>query len=174
MQPTAFWPQQAAGRSVTNRSVASATRFSIGRSTLFLFRRKLSTAVICGLFLRKFAQAFLFLLSFLFQISLALFKRVIWFCQNNIPDRPGDRMKRYNKKQKIARYRRHSPVVPDPVLAKSVSNDFHRHPIHPLPLTHHGQSHRGHDHHRRRHHRGRGVRHQSHRRHCAAPAGELH
>lgn len=173
MQPTAFWPQQAAGRSVTNRSVASASRVKIGRSTLF--RRKLSTAVICGLFLRKFTQAFLFLLSFLFQISLAFFKRVIWFCQNNIPDRPGDRMKRYNKKQKIARYRRHSPVVPDPVLVKSVSNDFHHHPNPPIPhllLNHHGQSHRGHDHHRR--HRGRGVRHQSHHRCCAALAGELH
>mgnify|MGYP003734152859 CR=1 FL=1 len=45
----------------------------------------------------ELALTLLFLFSLLFQISLTFFKRVIWFCQNNIPDRLGCRMKHFNK-----------------------------------------------------------------------------
>jgi len=59
----------------------SATGSRIG----IRYRRALSLVVWRFLF-GEFAQALFFLLAFFFQISLALFKRVIWFCQNVIPD----------------------------------------------------------------------------------------
>lgn len=40
-----------------------------------------STIPVGRLLISEFAQTFFLLLFFLFQISLAFFKRVIWFCQ---------------------------------------------------------------------------------------------
>lgn len=42
-------------------------------------------AFACGLMLRQFAQAFLFLLLFLFQFLLAFLELVVWFCHGVIP-----------------------------------------------------------------------------------------
>lgn len=42
-------------------------------------------AFACGLMLRQFAQTFLFLLLFLFQLFLAFLELVVWFCQCDIP-----------------------------------------------------------------------------------------
>ncbi len=65
------------------RSMIAAHWIGISRSVRNIGRAILS----CWFLLGKFAQTLLFLLFLLFQISLALFKRVIWFCQDYIPDR---------------------------------------------------------------------------------------
>jgi len=73
----------------------SAPGGRVDSSRRFAFRR--STIALGRLLLSKFAQTFFFLFPLFFQISLALFERVIWFCQNNIPARHKCRMK-HNKK----------------------------------------------------------------------------
>jgi len=62
----------------------SANRFiypSIG------YRSRISNGfgALCRVLLGKLAQTLFFLLPLFFQISLAFFKRVIWFCQNIFP-----------------------------------------------------------------------------------------
>jgi hypothetical protein len=71
------WQEASAFRSAADVWIGALCRQPLGR-------RRFTG---CRLFLRQFAQPLFFLLAFLFQISLALFKRVIWFCQNGIPDR---------------------------------------------------------------------------------------
>ena len=56
---------------------------------------RLALTALGGFLFRELAQAFFFLFSFLFQISLTFFKRVIRFGQNNIPERQQGRMKPY-------------------------------------------------------------------------------
>ena len=68
----------------------------VDSSRRFAFRR--STIALGRLLLSKFAQTFFFLFPLFFQISLALFERVIWFCQNDIPARHEGRMNHHKKK----------------------------------------------------------------------------
>ena len=72
-----------------------------------LFRVPLHIFHFFWFFLSKFAQAFFFLLSFLFQISLTFFKRVIWFCQDNIPERRVRLMYRYEYMKTTEQVRKH-------------------------------------------------------------------
>jgi hypothetical protein len=67
---------------------------TVGRSRT-LFSRLL------GQFTLPLFFELLFLLSLFFQISLTFFERVIWFCQDNIPDRHLHRMKNYKKQEKV-------------------------------------------------------------------------
>jgi len=75
-------------------------------------RRRIVTAILSRFFLGQFTQALLFLFSFLFQISLAFFERIIRFGQNNVPDRQQGRMKYRNKKQASKRHRFDCPWRP--------------------------------------------------------------
>ena len=71
-------------RTGRRRRLGAATRFV--RLCRFVRFVRPGRFAIAGLLAGQLAQSLLFLLSLLFQISLALFKRIIGFCQNGIPD----------------------------------------------------------------------------------------
>lgn len=69
------------------RSLAAdlASRSVAGITCLRRFGLVGCLAFAWWLMLRQFAQAFLFLLLFLFQFLLAFLELVVWFCQCDIP-----------------------------------------------------------------------------------------
>lgn len=147
---------------VKTRGESSARIVRIGLHRDILLTRGRVTGVAASSFLLgKFTLALFFLFSFLFQISLTLFKRIIWFCQNCVPYRQRSRMSPYCETWHAQPVRRSMTWFPVP--GESFSSDYRQFPDYPA-LGHAAR----HGHARRI----RAERRQSRR--SAAPGGVLH